>query len=382
MRILLVEGSGRGFLNQYAHALALGLHENGHEVELITGQRDELAAWPIPFVKRACLPSGVRAWLCLARAVLRHSPQVVHLQWVDNPLAALAFTRWARARGVRVVYTPHNILPHRRRWLAMPLFRALYRIVDRVVARDRHLAWGLEELLGVANRRLVSLPGSPNLVAHPSAPRKPIAGLEEKREGEFRLLFFGHGCRRKGLRPLLRLLAMRRWPCALHLVVAGEGVLAGVEPREIEALNGRVQLTVIPRYVEPAEVPALFSQSDLLLMPYVKQCKSPLTDLAAGFGLPVLRSDRVEGAWFVEGRHGLTLPHDDAAAWAESLALLVAERWRLEPLRRDLQREESVPNAIARLAAGHEALYRALVADDQSVADWQWGEFRPDGGGV
>lgn len=382
MRVLLVEGSGRGFLNQYAHALALGLHQQGHETALITGWRDELAGWPVPFAKRTALPDGARAWLRLAREVVRRHAEVVHFQWVNNPLAALAFVQWARARGVRVVYTPHNILPHRRRWLTLPFYRALYAAVDCVVARDRHLAWGLEELLGVAAQKLVTLPGSPNLAAHPDAPRRAIGGLAPKKEGEFRLLFFGHGCRRKGLRPLLRWLASRRWPCPLHLVVAGEGVLSGVEPEELEALRDRVRVSVIERYVESDEVAELFAAADLLLLPYLKQCKSPLLDLAAGFALPVLRSDRVEGARFVEGRHGLTLPHDDGGAWVETLSLLAAERWRLEPLRHALSREESVPDAIARLAAGHDLLYRNLPDDPATEHRWEWGTLRTNREGL
>ena len=45
LRILLIEGSGRGFLSHYVHALALGLCEAGHTVRLVTGRRDELRGW-------------------------------------------------------------------------------------------------------------------------------------------------------------------------------------------------------------------------------------------------------------------------------------------------------------------------------------------------
>lgn len=79
MRILMVEGSGRGFLSHYAHALARGLLEAGHEVRLVTGRRDELGAWSVPFAKKACLSAGWRGWLCLAREVIAYRPQVVHL---------------------------------------------------------------------------------------------------------------------------------------------------------------------------------------------------------------------------------------------------------------------------------------------------------------
>jgi glycosyltransferase involved in cell wall biosynthesis len=360
MRILLAEGSGRGFLNQYAHALALGLHEAGHQVRLVTGCRDELAGWNIPFAKTACLRTGWRSWLCLMREVAENAPHVVHLQWVGNPLAARIFTAWAQRRSVRVVYTPHNILPHRGRWLTMPAFRALYRRVDRVVARDHHIAWGLEEILGVPKIRLALLPGSPNLIAHQNAPSQTLHELPSKRSGEFRLLYFGHGSERKGLAHLVEALLLRRWRDTFHLVVAGEGVLAGVDGDSLRRLEQHARVTVINRYIEPAEVASLFTSAELLVMPYVKLCKSPLTDLAAAFRLPVLRSNRVQAAYFSEGVHGITFPHDDGAALSLELARLVEQPALLVPLRRALAQQETLSVAIRRLSAAHQRLYDEL----------------------
>jgi glycosyltransferase involved in cell wall biosynthesis len=360
MRILLAEGSGRGFLSHYAHALALGLHEAGHQVRLVTGCRDELAGWDIPFAKTACLRTGWRSWLCLMREVAENAPHVVHLQWVGNPLAARMFTAWAQRRSVRVVYTPHNILPHRGRWLTMPAFRALYRRVDRVVARDHHIAWGLEEILGVPKSRLALLPGSPNLIAHSEAPRAGLTELPPKRNGEFRLLYFGHGSERKGLAHLLRALMSRRWRDTLHLIIAGEGVLPGVDDASLRDVQRHVRITVINRYIEPAEVAALFTSADLLVMPYVKLCKSPLTDLAAAFRLPVLRSNRVQAAYFSEGVHGITFPHGGGAALSLELARLVEQPALLAPLRRSLAQQETLNTAIRRLSAAHTRLYDEL----------------------
>jgi glycosyltransferase involved in cell wall biosynthesis len=360
MRILLVEGSGRGFLSHYAHALALGLHEAGQQVRLVTGCRDELAAWEVPFAKTACLWKGWRGWLCLVRKVAQHRPHVVHLQWVDKPVAAQLFTTWAQRRGVRVVYTPHNILPHRGRWLTMPAFRALYRRVDRVVARDHHIAWGLEEILGVPKIRLALLPGSPNLIAHSEAPRAVLKELPPKRNGEFRLLYFGHGSERKGLAHLLRALMSRRWRDTLHLIIAGEGVLAGVDGDSLRRLEQHARVTVINRYIEPAEVASLFTSAELLVMPYVKLCKSPLTDLAAAFRLPVLRSNRVQAAYFSEGVHGITIPQGDTRALSVELARLVEQPALLAPLRRSLAQQETLNTAIRRLSAAHARLYDEL----------------------
>lgn len=364
MRILIVEGSGRGFLCHYSHALASGLHQAGEAVRLLTGARDELADWSVPFDKRACLADGLAGWLCLRREVREYRPDVVHLQWINRPLAALAFLHWARARGIAVVYTPHNILPHERRWLSLPLFRALYRRVDRVVARDKHMGWALEELLDTPQERLAHLPGSPNPMALDSFPTRPCPELAKARDEELRLLFFGHGSARKGLDVLLGVLAARPWPAHLHLVVAGEGVLTGIDPHLLAAARARLRITVIDRYLRPPEVKHLFSTGDLLVMPYRKRCKSPLTDLAAAFGVPVLRSDRVQGTGFREGWQGQTYPHDQPELLAERLLGLVADRAALAAQRGPC---EPVRVAMTRLAEGHRLLYLEVRAGSRSI---------------
>lgn len=364
MRILMVEASGRGFLCHYAHALSLGLHEAGHQVQLITGMRDELATWPIPFKKSACLKTGWQGWRCLQKTLKAQQPDVVHLQWVNNPLSAIAFVCWARRRGIKVVYTPHNILPHRARWLNMPAYRMLYHLVDRIVARDRHIAWGLEEILDTPRRRTTFLPGSPNLLAHPSLyPQYSCAnlvGLPDKQYGELRLLFFGHGCGRKGLSLLFEALSQRKWPAHLHLVIAGEEVMRGVSDALLDSACEQIRITVINRYIAPTGVSMLLRQADLMVMPYIKLCKSPLTDMAAAFNLPVLRSDRVKGASFEEGLHGLTIPHDDVEALNQAIDQFAKSPEQFLSMRMTMESEETVIHSIQRLSEGHTQLYQDL----------------------
>ncbi len=358
MRVLLVEGSGRGFLSHYSHALGLGLQRAGIEIRLLTGRRDELSDWPVPFHKHACLAAGYRAWRCVRAYVTEMRPDVVHLQWVGNPFYALLFVRWAHRRDVRVVYTPHNILPHERRWLLMPVFRQLYRYLDRVVTRDAHLAWALEELLDTPQDRLVHLPGSPNFLALQALGKSVASPCERKRRDEFRLLFFGHGSRRKGLEELLATIGQQTWPERMHLVVAGESVLQDIPQDLLDMAGCAMRITVLNRYVAPVEVAALFQSSDLLLMPYTKQCKSPLLDLAAALRLPVLRSDRVQGACFQEGVHGATFPHDDMRAmcgWLKETAWLGQAKEKLALL-------DDPFVSMDRLAAGHARLYQNLKA--------------------
>ena len=71
---------------------------------------------------------------------------------------------------------------------------------------------------------------------------------------------------RKGLDGFLEVMAGREWPGRLHLVVAGEGVLAGIEGDLLARARGRLRVSVLDRYLRPSEVSALFAHGDLLVM--------------------------------------------------------------------------------------------------------------------
>jgi len=362
-RILIVEGSGRGFLSHYAHALALGLHEAGHRVRLVTAPCDELAGWPSPFERRATLTSGLAGWRRLMAETRDFAPHAVHFQWLSDPIGASLYVRWAQRRGAAVLYTPHNLLPHRGRWMTMPLFRRLYGVFDRVVVRDGAMRWAAAEMLDVDPDAMSMATGSPNIIAHPQAPRRMPPEAEPRRQGEVRALHFGHGCARKGLEPLLRALALTECPDDLHLMLAGCGVTAGIKPAVLAAARRRLRISVIDRYLEPDEVGGLFQAADLIAMPYAKLCRSPILDLAAAFRKPVLRTARVEATRFEEGLHGLTVDHGDSSAFAATLASLAHAPAHLRAMRRALARGPDFTTEAALLAATHARIYERALAD-------------------
>ena len=361
--ILIVEGSGRGFLSHYAHALALGLHQRGHRVRLVTAPCDELAGWPAPFERRATLRPGVAGWLTLMSEVRHFSPQVVHFQWLSDPVSAAFFVRWAQRRGAAALYTPHNLLPHRGRWVMMPLFRRLYRVFDRIVVRDANMRWAASEILGVDPDRMSMATGSPNIIAHPAAPRRLPPEAAPRQHGEIRVLHFGHGCVRKGLEPMLRALARLDCPARLHLMLAGAGVANAIDPGVLAAARARPRSSVIDRYLEPDEVGGLFEQTDLVTMPYAKLCRSPILDLAAAFRKPVLRTSQVEATQFHEGRHGLTVECGDSMAFAATLVSLAAAPENLRAMQHALECGPDFEAEAAGLAAVHGDIYARAISE-------------------
>ena len=356
--VLFVEGTGRGFISQYTHALALLMHRAGQSVCLVTRRDCEFADWSMPFPREACLAPGARAWATLARRVAAHRPRVVHFQWMSRPWLGLALVRAWQRRGISVVYTPHNILPHCARWASLPFYRAWYRAMDGIVARDRHIAWALEEVLEIGRDRLAVLAQNPNVVSLDAETHPRVAATPAREPGEVRLLVFGHGGRGKGLAQLCDALLSRAWPRTLHLVLAGEQATCGVDPDRLRALAGHVRTTVLDGYVPAAAIAGLFAGADALVLPYLKICKSPLVNLAADHGVPVIRSDRVHADAFEEGVDGVTVPHGDVAALARALSALAAgARWAA----RAGSAEPRRTRAVAGFVHGHRALYARVA---------------------
>ncbi len=360
MRILLVEGTGHGFLTHYSHALALGLTASEHRVRLVTRSRDELNGLDLPIDKRACFGDGLGAWRQLRAEVRAFKPDCVHLQWVGNPLAALHFVIFCQRRGVVVLYTPHNLLPHRYRWALQPLYRLLYQHLDAVIARDGHIAWGLQEVLGIACERSCVIEGSPNLLSHPLIPRVKVDELDVHTRGDKQLLLFGYGGRKKGAEAACRSLLRRKDLTGLHLILAGQGLQRSVPSVLYTELQQRMKVSSIDRYLAAGEVAWLFEQSDLLLMPYQMQCDSPLVDLALALGTPVLRSDLVNHPNFDELEDGCTYAATDPLALDSALTWLIDDK-HIDSLQEGLQLRSGSQLLLRQLVDAHTSIYARLI---------------------
>jgi glycosyltransferase involved in cell wall biosynthesis len=333
----------------------MGLHAKNAQVCLLSGVRDELSSWDVPFEKQACIK---RSWSCVKQQAMRFKADVVHFQWVDNPFSVLRLVRWLQRHGIKTVYTPHNLLPHEKRWMLMPLYRLLYRAMDRVVARDQHIAWALQELLDVDSDCVEFIAGSPNLLALNTDRSDESHSLDlVKQHNEKRLLFFGHGSGRKGLDRLLDVVQQHQWPEHYHLVLAGEGVMSSSSCEQINRAMEKIKITVINQYVPAQKVAQLFTSADLLLMPYTGQCKSPMLDLAAALKLPVLKSDRVNGADFREQMHGVTFELNDDQ---QMLGLLQDDAW-INASKNYLQSQVSTQQMMTKLADQHLNMYSQLL---------------------
>jgi glycosyltransferase involved in cell wall biosynthesis len=369
MKVQLVDPSA--FTPPYDRALAAALARGGAEVELLTtrflyGEVPPAAGYRVDerFYRRSAA-RGLNARGRLPFKAAEHVPDmlrfrheaeadVVHYQWLAAPALDAHLLPPRRPR----VMTAHYILPPRpsRRQV-----RGAHRVFDRmdaVVAHSEHGAARLRDEVGLD-------PGKVRVIPHGAfdyltrlPEEKPLPAELEGAEGPV-ILCFGLLRPYKGIESLLA--AFRRLRGAELWVVGNPRMDVG-PLRELAAeAGGRVRF--ITRFVEDAEIPAIFRRADLVALPYLDAEHSGVLYTALAFGKPLVLS-AVGGFPEVAATGAARLvPPGDIDALTATLTELVAD----EPARAGLAA------AASRAAAGpfswDEAarltldLYRELIED-------------------
>ncbi|MGG5811361.1 glycosyltransferase family 4 protein [Falsiroseomonas sp. CW058] len=357
MRILLWYWGRRGGGAQFALGLARGLAGRGDvSLELsLSAQGELLPAFraigvPVHIVRTyrdrlgfvtslPRMPAVSRALVDSARGAEVVVSAMTHL-W--TPWAA---PRLARA-GIPYVPVVHDAAPHP----GDPAFAWDWRLGRELAAARAAVALSGAVAAELARRApglpVIRMP-LPALLAAAPAPARPGAT-----PGEVRFLFFGRLRAYKGLDLLRDAFALlhARHPGA-RLRVVGEGDAEACAPG-LAALPG---VTVEPRWVAEAEIPALLAEADAVVLPYREASQSGVAPQALAMGVPVVAtpvgglSEQVR-----EGAGGVLAAAVTAESLAEAMARLCAPD-ALAPLRAEAAR-------AGRDAADWGAASEALVA--------------------
>jgi glycosyltransferase involved in cell wall biosynthesis len=353
MRVQLVDPSA--FTPPYDRALAAALARAGAEVELLTTR---FLYGPVPpaegyrvrelFYRRAAA-RGLDAPARLPFKTAEHLPDmlrfrraaaadVLHYQWLTIPPLDV---RLLPARRPRVM-TAHYVLPpqpsrRQARW-AGRVFGAM----DAVIAHSEHGAARLRDEVGLDSSKVRVIPHGAFDYLTKLPEEKPLPPELEGAEGPV-ILSFGLLRPYKGIETLLE--AYRRMaaaaPAAPELWIVGNPRMDIAPLRELAAqAGGRVRF--VARFVEDAEIPAIFRRADLLVLPYLDAEHSGVLYTGLAFGKPMVLSAVGGFPEVAETGAARLVPPGDAPALAAALEELSGD----EAARRDLAA------AAARAAAG------------------------------
>jgi glycosyltransferase involved in cell wall biosynthesis len=348
MKVQLVDPSA--FTPPYDRALAAALARAGAEVELLTSRFLYGAVPPAEGYRvnelfyRRTAARGLDARARVPFKAIEHladmrrfrraaAADVVHYQWLTVPPLDVRLLPPLRPRAM----TAHYILPPRPSRRQVKGARRVFGAMDAVIAHSEHSAARLRDEVGLDPARVRVIPHGAFDYLTKLPEEKPLPPELEGAEGPV-VLSFGLLRPYKGIENLLE--AFRRIEDAELWIVGNPRMDVG-PLRELAAqAGGRVRF--VTRFVDEAEIPAIFRRADLVVLPYLDAEHSGVLYTGLAFGKPLVLS-AVGGFPEVAATGAARLvPPGDTVALAAALEELVGD----EAARADLAA------AAARAAAG------------------------------
>jgi glycosyltransferase involved in cell wall biosynthesis len=367
MKVQIVDPSA--FTPPYDRSLAAALSRHGAEVELLTTR---FLYGPVPpaegytvderFYRRSAargLEAAVRRPFKLAEHLpdmlrLRReaSADVIHYQWLTLPGLDARLLPPLRPR----VMTAHYILPPRPSRRQVAAARRVFDRMDAAVAHSEHSAVRLREEVGLAAAKVRVIPHGAFDYLTRLPEERPLPAELKGAEGPV-ILSFGLLRPYKGLENLLA--AFRQVPDAELWIVGNPRM--DVEPlrRAAEQAPGRVR--IVSRFVEDAEIPAIFRRADLVVLPYLDAEHSGVLYTALAFGKPLVLSAVGGFPEVAETGAARLVPPDDVAALAAALSELSADEAARAELAAAAERAAAGPYSWDEAARRTLALYRDLI---------------------
>jgi glycosyltransferase involved in cell wall biosynthesis len=285
----------------------------------------ERRPWPRRALKAGSYPID---WLALLARFLRCPPDVVHVQWSLWPGFDRLVWRLLQRRGVPVVYTAHNLLPHAAAPGDARRYRRLYLAADALIVHTDRSAAELAARFGVPPGRIHVAPHGPLLEEEPALARAAARARLGLPAAAPIVLFAGLIEPYKGLADLVAAFsALAPALPAARLVVAGRPNAPVAAQQAALAAAGlaeraRFDLRFLPR----AELAAYLCAADVVALPYRAATSSGLLMAARRFGCPVVATTAGDLAVLVEdGVSGLLVPPGDPPALADALRRLLTD---------------------------------------------------------
>lgn len=373
MKVQLVDPSA--FTPPYDRALAAALARAGADVELVTTR---FLYGPVPpaegyevderFYRRAAA-RGLDAPARLPFKAAEHVPDmlrfrraaagdVVHYQWLTIPGLDVRLLPPLRPR----VMTAHYVLPPNPSRRQVSSARRVFGAMDAVIAHSAHGAARLRDEVGLDPARVRVIPHGAfdHLTRLPE--EKPLPPELEGAEGPV-ILSFGLLRPYKGIENLLEAygrIARHGDAGSAELWIVGNPRMdVGPLRRQATEAGGRVRF--VNRFVDDAEIPAIFRRADLLVLPYLDAEHSGVLYTGLAFGKPLVLSAVGGFPEVAETGAARLVPPGDTAALAATLAELVGDEDARAEMAAAATRAAAGPYSWDEVARRTLDLYRELI---------------------
>ncbi|HET7416171.1 MAG TPA: glycosyltransferase family 4 protein [Solirubrobacterales bacterium] len=372
MKVQLVDPSA--FTPPYDRALAAALARAGAEVELVTSR---FLYGPVPpaegyrvsesFYRRSAA-RGLDARARLPFKAAEHladmlrfrrdaDADVLHYQWLTMPPLDVALLPPKRPR----LLTAHYILPPRPSRRQTRSARRVFGAMDAVVAHSEPGATRLREEVGLPAEKVRVIPHGAFDYLTKLPEEKPLPPELEGAEGPV-ILCFGLLRPYKGTEHLIEAFGRLtgRATTDAELWIVGNPRMDVAPLRDQAAMSG-ARVRFVTRFVDEAEIPAIFRRADLLVLPYLDAEHSGVLYTGLAFGKPMVLS-AVGGFPDVAATGaGRLVPPGDVGALADALEDLVGDEAARTEMAAAASRAAAGPYSWDEAARRTLDLYRELL---------------------
>jgi glycosyltransferase involved in cell wall biosynthesis len=231
-------------------------------------------------------------YFALLRELKKNKYDLVHIQWLLHYKSDIRFLAGIKKHCPKIVYTAHNVLPHRSGEKYYKDLDRIYSIVDTVLVHGEGVKEEFAGLFGdYINKVRVQRHGSfedQDL----SYDRSLIDNLVLDKVKRYKriLIFFGHFFYNKGVDRLARIwLENFKNDPGLFLIIAGK---KNENYKELDIIEADIascdNILYIDHFIEDNLLNFLIDQSQIILLPYRHSSMSGVIFTAAEFKKPVL----------------------------------------------------------------------------------------------
>ena len=308
----------------------------------------------------------------LSLQFVRSKPDILHVQFTPLAEHRMPFEMWflklARAMGIRLVYTVHNVLPHGASNHQVSVCRRLYVRVHQLICHDTHAKARLVSEFGIDPGRISVIPHGPLFAGDGN--QKPEYSLSPKHSPSGDCMVLCQGIIRpyKGIPFLLRV-----WKAARDAGLKGSLWIVGTgdkdvlkQIREQAALLGIESSVFFDfRFVTVQELAGYFEAADILVYPYYQVTTSGALMTGVVYGKPIIASTLPSFEHVLRnGRNALLASYGDIDAWRSALLTLASDPVLRSRLSRELTDGRVLSPSWDEIASQTRGVYEGLLVAD------------------
>jgi len=297
----------------------------------IKADAERVIDWASPF-----------SWISAVKKIKNYSPDLIIFPWW---MWGWAIPFWVIASlskkyGVKVLFICHNVDEHESAFWKRILARFALSSGDFYIVHSESEFKKLKNMFPEGKIEKVFHPSYEifRFEEIPKTKAQEELGIKGKA-----ILFFGYVRPYKGLIHLLKALPKVLNEVPLTLVIAGE-FWEGKEKYQkvIEDLKIKEHVKIYDGYVPNEKIGIYFSAVDLVVMPYTSATGTGITQIAFGFGKPIVGTNVGDLPEVIEhGRRGLIVPPADPEALAHAIIKCFKENL-IETFSRNIQKDREI----------------------------------------